>query len=205
LNYIDYVIFGVILLGFILGYKDGLVRKIIGLAGVILGIIFAIEFSDELAISVAPLFDNEIYFARIASGVFIFIIIFLFAAILKRIVHPHDKVNKVINQLLGGLTGVLQIIIFLSGLLFFLNLFHYPKEEARKESMMYLPIYQVLPKSVDMVIGGRGILKAYINEQISDSTFAVSDSAKVQIDSSNVKKETKLAKNKLHNKKKIKH
>ncbi len=171
MNYFDYFIIGIVVIGFILGFKDGLVRKIIGLIGVILGIILAIEFSNDLGKTVAPLFDNEIYFARIASGFFIFIIIFLLAAILKRVVHPHDKVNKLINQTLGGIAGVLQIIIFLSGLLFFLNLFSVPKKEIKEKSALYASIYSVLPKSVDMIIGGRGILKAYIEEQTKDKNI----------------------------------
>jgi len=45
LNYIDYIIILFLIVGFLLGFRDGLVRKIIGLIGLILGIVLAFEFA----------------------------------------------------------------------------------------------------------------------------------------------------------------
>jgi len=42
MNYIDYILIAIILIGFILGYKDGLVRKVIGLLGLVVAIFLAI-------------------------------------------------------------------------------------------------------------------------------------------------------------------
>ena len=72
MNFIDYLIILVIAVGFILGFKDGLVRKIIGLLGLSIGVILAFEFSDSVAVFLAPLLNNEIYLAEIVSGFLIF-------------------------------------------------------------------------------------------------------------------------------------
>ena len=42
MNYIDYILIVIVLIGFLLGFKDGLIRKIIGLIGLIAGIALAL-------------------------------------------------------------------------------------------------------------------------------------------------------------------
>jgi membrane protein required for colicin V production len=103
LNFIDYIILAFVAIGFILGFRDGLVRKIIGVLGVIIGVALAFEFSNEIAVWIAPLLNDEIYLAEIVSGFMIFLVTLFVFALVKRIVHPFDKVNKFVNQLLGGL------------------------------------------------------------------------------------------------------
>ncbi len=68
MNYIDYILIGVVLVGFILGYKDGLVRKIIGLLGLITAIYIAVTYSETLGEYLSPMFNDENYLAKIISG-----------------------------------------------------------------------------------------------------------------------------------------
>ena len=153
--YIDYIIVFVILIGFILGFKDGLVRKIIGLTGLALGVLFAIEFSDEVGSFLAPLFNDEIYFSNIVSGFLIFFLTVLVTSIIKRIVHPLDKVNRFVNQFLGGLTGAIQIIFFISGFLLFLNIFNVPSKQTRQKSVLYNGVAQLVPATIDFILGDK--------------------------------------------------
>lgn len=165
MNYIDYVIFGVLVVAFILGFKDGLIRKLIGLAGIIIGIILAVKFSGWLGSLLAPIFDNEIYFARIAAGFIIFILIIILAAVIKRIVHPHDKVNKMVNQVLGGVTGILQVLFILSGALFLLAILNVPNKIDQKKSLLYGSVYSVVPKSIDFIIGKKGYVNTFMEKK----------------------------------------
>ncbi|OGU33938.1 MAG: hypothetical protein A2068_00525 [Ignavibacteria bacterium GWB2_35_6b] len=153
MNYLDYIILLIILIGFLLGFKDGLVRKIIGLAGLALGILFAIEFSDDLGAFLTPLFNDEIYFSNIVSGFIIFFLTILITSIIKRIVHPLDKVNRFVNQFLGGLTGAIQIIFFISGFLLFLNIFSLPAKDSRDNSFFYNPVSSIVPATIDLILG----------------------------------------------------
>lgn len=169
MNYIDYVIFGVLAVAFILGFKDGFIRKLIGLAGIIVGIILAVKFSSWLGSIIAPVFDNEIYFARIAAGFIIFIAVIILAAVVKRIVHPHDKVNKMVNQVLGGVTGILQVLFILSGALFLLAILNVPNKTDCKKSLLYGSVYSVVPKSIDFIIGKKGYVKTYMDKKENKS------------------------------------
>ena len=128
MNYIDYILIAIILIGFILGYKDGLVRKIIGLLGLIAAIYIAVTYSDTLGEYLAPMFNDENYLAKIISGFVLFLATILAFAIIKRLIHPTDKVNKFLNQLLGGIAGTIQIIFFASVFLLTLKYYKHSKE-----------------------------------------------------------------------------
>jgi len=165
LNYLDYIIIALILVGFILGYKDGLVRKIIGLLGIFAGIFLAVKFSDSLGRILSPLMDNELYLSEIIAGVIIFLLCIIIASIIKRVIHPHDKVNKFLNQFLGGLTGILQIVFFTSIAFLFLSLFSFPSKETSRKSILYSSVYSVVPSTIDFLIGGKDFVKDYIENK----------------------------------------
>ncbi|MBU1098156.1 MAG: hypothetical protein CVV23_14100 [Ignavibacteriae bacterium HGW-Ignavibacteriae-2] len=162
MNYIDYIILAVIIIGFILGYKDGLVRKIIGILGFILGIILAFQFSKSISSYVSPLLNDELYLAEIVSGFLIFSLTIFIFAILKRVIHPFDKVNRFVNQLLGGFAGSIQIIFLISAFLLLLNLFDAPNQQTKNESILYNKTYSVIPKTIDLILGNRTNAQNYI-------------------------------------------
>lgn len=173
MNYIDFIIIFIIFIGFALGFRDGLIRKLIGLIGLVFGVILALEFYRKLGLLISPLINDEIYLAEIIAWLFIFVGVIFLSSILKRIIHPLDKVNKFTNQLLGGISGALQILFFISGFLLFLNVFNIPNNEDKESSLLYTNVYNVIPMSIDLIIGeeseAMNLVKAFI-EQSSDVT-----------------------------------
>ncbi|MCX6167852.1 MAG: CvpA family protein [Ignavibacteriales bacterium] len=184
MNYLDYIIFIVIIIGFLLGFKDGLVRKIIGLIGLILGVFLAFQFSHKVGKLLIPFFNNDEYLSSVIAGITIFLVIILIASLLKRVIHPFDKVNRFLNQFLGGVIGVVQISFFLSALFLFLNIFSFPNSTQRENSWSYNFVLNLIPKSIDIVIGknvnASDYLKKYIEKKDEDSNS--------QIDSLQIKK-----------------
>lgn len=166
MNYVDYTIIAVIVIGFLLGFKDGLVRKVIGVLGLLVGIVLAFEFASDVGKWLLPIFDNEEYLAEIVAGILIFLFAILITSIIKRIVHPVDKVNRFINQLLGGFSGALQMIFFISGFLLFLNIFQFPNDPTREKSLLYGKVYSVIPTTIDFVIGDSSKAGNFINDII---------------------------------------
>ncbi len=169
MNYIDYILIAIILIGFILGYKDGLVRKVIGLLGLVVAVFLAITYSSNLGDYLAPMFNNENYLAKIVSGIVIFFATLLVFAIIKRLIHPSDKVNKFVNQLLGGIAGTLQIVFITSVFLLILNTISIPSEDDVKKSILYSSIYSVVPTTIDLIVGSdfktEGFLKDYLESR----------------------------------------
>ncbi len=151
MNYIDIILLIFLVIAFILGFKDGFVRKIIGTLGFFLAIFLAILFYDYIGLLLNSILQIEIQFANIIGGFLIFIFIIILTSILKRIVHPFDRVNNLINQFTGGIIGVIQILFFLSALLYVLNIFTFPSEKDKNKSLIYSKIYIILPKSITFI------------------------------------------------------
>jgi len=173
MNYIDFIIIFIIFIGFALGFRDGLIRKVIGLVGLVFGFILALEFYRKLGLFISPIINDEIYLAEIIAWIFIFVGVIFLASVLKRIIHPLDKVNKFMNQLLGGISGTLQILFFISGFLLFLNVFNIPNSDDKNSSLMYNSVYNVIPVTINLIIGedseALNLVKEFI-EQSSDVT-----------------------------------
>ncbi len=162
MNYIDYIIIAFFIVGFILGFKDGFVRKLIGLAGIFVGIFLAVKFSEPAGKLLSPLFNNEPYLSGVIGAIVIFILAIVAASIIKRLVHPHDKVNKLLNQILGGTAGSIQTIFFLSLVFLLLAVFNFPNDKIASKSIFYKPVYSVVPGTVGFLIGGKDLVKEYI-------------------------------------------
>jgi membrane protein required for colicin V production len=172
LNLLDAIIIIVVAVGFILGYKDGIVRKIIGLIGFTLAVFLSIKYADWLGLSIENVLGIEYYLSEIIAGVAIFLVIILIFTILKRIIHPFDKVNNFINQILGGIVGAIQILFFLSGVLYIINIFNAPSKNAKDNSVLYQKVYDIIPGTINLISNytpkPREMFKEYINEK--DST-----------------------------------
>ncbi|NLT51944.1 MAG: CvpA family protein [Ignavibacteria bacterium] len=153
MNYIDYIIIAFVIIAFLLGYKDGLVRKLIGIIGFFVAIYASFKFSKDAAGIISPIFNNDMYLSEIVSGILIFLLVILIVAIIKRIVHPIDKVNRFINQILGGISGSVQAVFFLSALFLVLRIFNYPNDVEKNNSMLFNDIYTIVPTVIDYIIG----------------------------------------------------
>lgn len=166
MSYFDYFIILILLIGFILGFKDGLVRKIIGLLGVIVGLALAIQYSEVAGSYISPVFNNELYLAEIIAGILIFVLTIFTTSVIKRIVHPLDKVNRFLNQFMGGLTGALQMLFFISAFLLFLDIFNIPSKSTKDISVLYGEVYSLIPKTIDFIAGEKVESQLYIQNYI---------------------------------------
>ncbi len=151
MSILDIVIAAVLSIGFILGYKDGFVRKLIGTIGFIAAAYFSIKYSFALGKSIENVLGIEIYLARIIGGLAIFLAIMILTSILKRVIHPFDKVNNLINQIIGGIVGTIQILVFLSALFFLLNVFTIPGKETADNSLLYKPVLNIIPYAIEQI------------------------------------------------------
>ncbi len=162
------IIVGVII-GFILGFKDGFVRKLIGLVGFVLAVVAAVFFAGKLGLLIESLFRIEYYLAEIMGGLLIFFTIMTIFVFLKRVVHPFDKVNNLLNQIVGGVVGSVQILFFLSAIFIIVNIFDLPEKETKKQSIFYESTFKVIPLTIQYLSyytpQPRKIIEDYINEK----------------------------------------
>lgn len=158
-----------VLIGFILGFKDGFVRKLIGILGFVIAFVAAVFFSHNLGLFIESAFRIEYYLAEIIGGVIIFFGILAIFMLLKRVIHPFDKVNNLINQIVGGAMGAIQILYFLSAIFIIVNVFDLPEKQTRERSIFYNPTYKIIPLTIQYLSyytpQPRKLIEKYINEK----------------------------------------
>jgi membrane protein required for colicin V production len=165
---LDIIILLVLLIGFILGYKDGFVRKLVGLIGFALAVFLAVYFSDDLGRVIESVFGIEIYLASIFAGLLIFWFVIFIFAILKRLVHPFDKVNNVINRVIGGAVGLIQIAFILSAVFLLLKIFSIPGKDGADSSLFYKRVYNIIPDTISYLSDYTPDAKEKFKEYILD-------------------------------------
>jgi membrane protein required for colicin V production len=162
------IIIGVII-GFILGFKDGFIRKLVGLIGFIIAVVAAVFFAGKLGVLIESFFGIEYYLAEIIGGLIIFLSIITIFMFLKRVVHPFDKVNNLLNQIVGGIVGSIQILFFLSAIFIIVNVFNLPDKNTRRNSIFYETTHSVIPVTIQYLSNytpqPRKIIEDYINEK----------------------------------------
>ncbi len=168
MNPIDLIIIITVLVGFILGFKDGFVRKLIGLIGFGIAIVLAAMLKDDLGKMVEYALGIEIYLAQIIGGIAIFFGVIIIFTLLKRIVHPFDKVNNLINQAVGGVVGIFQLLYFLSAVFLLLNIFDIPGKSVKESSAFYNITYKVIPVTIDFLTNYTPEPKKIINDFLID-------------------------------------
>ena len=159
------------LVGFLLGFKDGFVRKLIGITGFIAAVAIAVLLSSTVGRFIESALGIEFYLAEIMAGLLLFIIIMIVTTILKRVIHPFDKVNNLINQLVGGFVGVSQLLFFISAIFLLLNIFDFPDKQNQDSSLLYKYAYGVIPSSINFLKNytpdTEDVIKDYINQKDS--------------------------------------
>jgi len=160
-----------VLIGFLLGFKDGFVRKLVGIIGFISAVLIVVFFSSSIGKIIESIFGIEFYLAEIMAGVLLFIAMMIITTILKRVIHPFDKVNNLINQLVGGFVGVFQLLFFLSALFLLGNIFDLPSKKEQQTSLLYKYASGIIPYSInllkDYTPDTENVIKDYINNKDS--------------------------------------
>jgi membrane protein required for colicin V production len=168
LNILDLILLFFIGLGFLLGFKDGFVRKLIGLIGFCLAIFLAISFAFSFGRVIESITGIEIYLSEIMAGIIIFLLVIFIFSVIKRFVHPFDKVNNLINQIVGGIVGVIQILFFLSAALIILNIFNAPGKDSKESSFFYNRVYDIIPVTIEYLSQYKAEPKKAIKDYILD-------------------------------------
>ena len=82
--------------------------------------------------------------------------------------HPFDKVNNLINQIVGGVVGIFQLLYFLSAVFLLLNIFDIPGKSVKESSAFYNITYKVIPATIDFLTNYTPEPKKIINDFIID-------------------------------------
>lgn len=149
MNFVDIVLGVLILLAFFRGLKNGLVIELASLAALVAGLFGAIHFSNVAGSYLADKVAWEERYINLAAFFITFVGIVLAINLLaKFLTNIADAVALgLLNRLAGGVFGALKMLIFLGGMLIFVETtnatFRFIKEETLEQSVLYGPVKSV--------------------------------------------------------------
>jgi uncharacterized membrane protein required for colicin V production len=128
LNWLDLIIVLLITIPTFFGFRKGFLRKVLGIAGIIIGFILAVRFYDPIAGFLHGIISGNELFIQVISFLLI------------------------IDKIAGTIFGFLQGLIIASVLLVNLSYIGLPGSETRNNSVLYSRVYKVAPIIFDKII-----------------------------------------------------
>lgn len=153
MNTLDIIIAILVLIPALFGLKNGLLRSIFSLAGIILGLIFATRYNDKLASLFSFLKADPKILNLIA---FIVIIVFTYSVLIyiANKISRFNLVTRTIDRILGVILGLLKGLIIASlFLILTTNTFNFFSKADVDRSKLYSSVVNIAPAVYDLVKG----------------------------------------------------
>ncbi len=152
LNWLDILIALIVTLPTYFGYRKGFLRKLLGIAGIIVGFILAVKFYGSVASILSSVIKENTTFVNVLAFLLIIGLLYGTAIWLARFIANMNSGTSMIDKVLGVVVGFLQGLIVASVLLYNLSLANLPSVEARNSSMLYAPVYRIAPAMFDKIM-----------------------------------------------------
>jgi len=170
MNWLDIVIAIIITIPAILGFRQGFLRKILGIVGIIIGFVLAVKFYKDVGSFIKSLLKLNELECNIIAFLLIIALLFGIAVWLARFISNISKSTSKIDKLLGLIIGFLQGLLIASILAFNLSYIGYPSLETRQSSRLFNAVYGIAPAVFDRVITFSPQLK-YLYEEYKKAPF----------------------------------
>jgi membrane protein required for colicin V production len=147
LNLLDFLIIAAVLIGFISGFKRGLIMELSSIAGIFLGLWLAIKCSDWVANWLETTQDFHGKWVIYISFLFVFLATYVCAFFIGKMLSITINLMMlgVFNKIAGGLFGSAKILLLSSIGFLFLRAVGLPaiSSAAENSAFLYKPITQV--------------------------------------------------------------
>ena len=146
---IDVIICVLLVIGLISGLRDGLVKQIAGLAGLIGGLLLGRMFYTPVGEWLATAFGMSEEASRVVAFIVMLLVVPLLFSLLGWLVEKLLRAVSLnwVNRLLGGLVGILKFALFagviITGIEFFDPHNMLLAEEKKETSVLYYPLRDV--------------------------------------------------------------
>ncbi len=160
---IDIIISVLLAIGLVSGLRDGLVKQVASLAGLIGGLLLGRAFYLPLGAWMSAFFSISAEAAHIAAFILILVVVPLLFNLVGWLVSKFLSAISLgwVNRLLGGLVGVLKFAllagVLITGIEFFDRADTLIAKEKKEASVFYYPLY-----------GATGIFFDGIKEELKD-------------------------------------
>jgi membrane protein required for colicin V production len=165
LNWLDIVIALIVTIPAFLGFRRGFLRKLMGIAGLIIGFVLAVRFYKPVSDTLLKIVNTGQAVSAVLSFLLIIAVVFsLTAWIATFFAHKMNPAAGFFDRLAGAAFGFLQGILIASILVFNLTYLNFPAKEIRDASVFYSRVYPVAPAVFDRIISLSPSLKSMYEE-----------------------------------------
>ncbi|MBM4165639.1 MAG: hypothetical protein FJ218_01730 [Ignavibacteria bacterium] len=147
---LDFILSIFLILGFLLGLKEGMIKKIFSFLGVFIGLFVAYKYFRFVNLFVIKQFHLSPQFSALLSFIIIFLIIYIVFKIFSKIFEPKSASLSVANRIIGGIIGIAQAAIVLSFLLIGVTFFQLISDEMKSSSVLYSNVVNIAPRIIDI-------------------------------------------------------
>lgn len=134
------------------GFRKGFLRKLLGIAGIVVGFILAIKFYDTLTPVFSAVIKENKTFVNVISFLFIIGVLYGVSLWLARFIADMNSGTSIVDKILGTAVGFFQGLIVSSVLLYNLSIADIPSKQTRDSSMLYSTVYGIAPAVFDKVL-----------------------------------------------------
>lgn len=129
------------------GFRNGLVKEVLTLSGLVVALFVALYYMDPLAGWISGVVDLSEEGASVLSATLLFTAVFLIALITAHLIRKFLEVIhlNLLNRLLGLIFGGVKSALAISLVLILLAGWNFPGEEVRQDSLIYSYILNLGP------------------------------------------------------------
>ena len=151
----DWLVIGFVVVMFILGWAQGVVRRLLGIAGVVFSFLLAGQLRDALGSFLA---SNWVQFPREYSYMIAFAFLFIVFMVISTIViqttykpAPVFKKYPVVDEILGGVLGIVQALLILGfGIAILDSFFRTPVGIGENQVQLFKDLYGAVNESLSV-------------------------------------------------------
>ncbi|MBI2619982.1 MAG: CvpA family protein [Ignavibacteriales bacterium] len=146
-----FIIFPIIVLC-VLGFRDGLVKKGIGLLVTVIALVLSQVFLDDMAGFYVEEFDIERSDAVMAGFFTVFFGLIFLQSLIYRLAAHNYKIGGIADRTVGSLLGLFQGLVIMSVIFMILALQRFPSRQYRIDSRLYTSVVNVAPMLLDFTL-----------------------------------------------------
>lgn len=154
------------------GLKNGLIKEVFGLVGILLAIALALLLADVGGTWLQEQFEVSEAIARLGTIVTVFVLVLILFQTLALVFTKLIETLLLgpINRLFGAIFSTLKATVIISLALFFLSPYQLPQQETRQNSLLYPFVEPFAPVTLSLL----SELSPQIAEIVDDFTDSTS-------------------------------
>jgi uncharacterized membrane protein required for colicin V production len=148
---LDLLISGPLIIFTVLGTRDGIVRKLVACAAMLLGLILGHYFMRSVGEFLIASTAIDPANGPLYGFLTIFLSIAIIQGILYKVLANGYKLKGLADRIGGTVVGFLEGLLFLSCLLYIFALSGVPSHATSRDSKFYRPVVNIAPQFLDFI------------------------------------------------------